>query len=431
MNTQDNPPANATKAPDPPGYEGWQRRTAAFLAGQAVSLFGSSLVMYAMIWYVTLKTQSGVLIAVSTLCSFAPQIVISLFAGVWADRYNRKKLIIYADAGIAVATLALAVAFLLGRGELWMLFTVAAVRSLGSGIQSPAISAMLPQLVPPDKLMRANGIQGTVQSVVMLGSPAAAGALYALARLEILFFLDVVTAAIAITILLAIPIAAHAKALEAQNTGYLDDLKAGIAYVRGNCFVRSMLRFFAVVMFLAVPVALLSPLMVTRTFGPDVWRLTASEMLFSGGMTVGGLLVAAWGGFKNRILTLMVSCVALGVLTLAVGLAAWFWFFLALMALTGLVLPFYNSASMVLLQQRVPADMQGRVFSFVSLVTVAAMPIGSFLFGPLADLVSIEALLIVTGVGMAVAGVVSWFDRNLHVEPDGPQPGPQDAEAGS
>ena len=418
MNRQDNPPNNTTpKHETPPGYEGWQRRTAAFLGGQAVSLFGSSLVMYAMIWYVTLQTKSGVLIAVSTLCSFAPQIVVSLFAGVWADRYNRKKLIIYADAGIALATLVLAVAFLLGRGQLWMIFVVSAVRSLGSGIQSPAIAAMVPQLAPPDKLMRVNGIQGTVQSVVMLASPAVSGALFYMARLEIIFFIDVVTAIIAIAILLAIPIAAHAKAAQGQNTGYLDDLKAGIRYVRDNCFVRSLLRFFGVVMFLAVPVALLSPLMVTRTFGEEVWRLTLIEMFFSVGMTVGGLVVAVWGGFRNRVLTLMVSCAALGVLTLAVGLtAAWFWVLGALMALTGLVLPFYNTASMVLLQQRVPGDMQGRVFSFVSLVTVAAMPVGTFLFGPLADWLSVQTLLIITGALMVVAGGISWFDRNLHLE---------------
>lgn len=423
MSTQDNPPNPVIPKKDapPPGYEGWQRRTAAFLGGQAVSLFGSSLVQYALIWYVTLQTKSGLLIAVSTLCSFAPQIVISLFAGVWADRYNRKKLIVFADAGIALVTLALAVAFLLGHGQLWMIFLVSALRSLGSGIQSPAISAMVPQLVPPDKLMRVNGIQGTVQSIVMLASPAASGALYAMAKLEIIFFIDVVTAAIAISILLAIPIAAHAKAAQVQNIGYLDDLKAGIHYVQGNCFVRSLLRFFGIVMFLAVPVALLSPLMVTRTFGSDVWRLTAIEMLFSGGMTVGGLVVAVWGGFRNRVLTLMVSCAALGLLTLAVGLtAAWFWVLLALMALTGLILPFYNTASMVLLQQRVPADMQGRVFSFVSLVTVAAMPIGTFLFGPLADWLSVQTLLIVTGALMSVVGVLSWFDRNLHLEAEDP-----------
>jgi DHA3 family macrolide efflux protein-like MFS transporter len=298
-----------------------------------------------------------------------------------------------------------------------MVFVALAIRSLGSGLQAPAVPALLPQLVPPDRLMRVAGVQSTVQSVVMLASPAVAGALYAMARLEIIFFVDVLTAAIAIAILSAIPIAAHARAAQPQSTSPLDDLRAGFDYVSRTPFVRSMLRFFAVVMFLAVPVAILSPLMVARSYGPEVWRLTVTEVAFSGGMTAGGLLVAAWGGFKSRLLTLAVSCGVLGVLQALAGLGEPFGVFLALMALLGLVLPLYNSASMVMLQERVPSDLQGRVFGYVNLVIVAAMPMGSLVLGPLADLVRIETLMLITGSAMAVLGVLLWFDRNLHPHP--------------
>src|SRR5512134_2369803 len=93
---------------------GWKKKTAIFLSSQTLSLFGSMLVQYAIIWYVTLATQSGTVLTISTIAGFLPQIVISLFAGVWADRYPRKRLIIAADVLTATSTLALALFFLSG-----------------------------------------------------------------------------------------------------------------------------------------------------------------------------------------------------------------------------------------------------------------------------------------------------------------------------
>ena len=84
----------------------WKQTTARFLTAQTISLFGSSLVQYAIVWYITLSTSSGRMLTISTICGFAPQIIISLFAGVWIDRYDRKKLIMVSDAVIALATLA-------------------------------------------------------------------------------------------------------------------------------------------------------------------------------------------------------------------------------------------------------------------------------------------------------------------------------------
>jgi len=104
----------------------WQKKTALFLSSQSLSLFGSMLVQYAIIWYVTLTTQSGAVLTISTLSAFLPQIVISLFAGVWADRYPRRLLIIAADVLTATSTLVLAAFFLLGYRELWLIFLVSA-----------------------------------------------------------------------------------------------------------------------------------------------------------------------------------------------------------------------------------------------------------------------------------------------------------------
>lgn len=397
----------------PVDYTGWQKKTVLFLAGQTVSLFGSSLVQFAIIWHITLTTQSGAMMTVSSIFSFAPQIAVSLFAGVWADRYSRRWLIMAADAGIALATLILAIVLIGGNYSIWLIFLVLGIRSLGSGIQSPAVGAILPQIVPPDKLMKVNGINGSIQSLILLLSPAASGALLSLLPLEYTLFVDVSTAIIAVLIMLALKVPMHQVSPEAQKGGYFDDLKAGLRYVAGSGFVAELLVFYGLFFLFLVPSAYLTPLMVARSFGPEVWRQTANEMLFSIGSVIGGVVIAAWGGFKNRMATISAACVFFGICTILLGLISSFWFYLAVIWAIGLSVPFFSSPANVLLQEKVAADMQGRVFSLVQLVATTVMPLGMVLFGPLADTVSVELLLLVTGVLLALLGVFVPLNRNL------------------
>ena len=192
-----------TPAPERPG---WRREVTIFLTGQTVSLFGSMLVQYAVMWHLTLETKSGGVMALYAVFGFLPQAVLSIFGGVWADRLDRKKLIIGADATIAVVTLALAMFMAAGATDLWLIFVAIAIRSAGAGIQMPAVAALLPQIVPADKLMRVNGINGTIQSAMMLVAPAAAAAVYASMSIVAVFYIDVVTAVIGIGLLLLVTV---------------------------------------------------------------------------------------------------------------------------------------------------------------------------------------------------------------------------------
>lgn len=394
-------------------WHGWVRKTVFFLAGQTVSLFGSSLVQFAIIWYITLTTKSGFMMTISTLCGFLPQLLISVFAGVWADRYPRKIIIILADAAIAITTLVLALFFLTGYRELWLLFFVAGIRSLGSGFQSPSVSAMIPQLVPEEKLMKVNGINNSIGSLVMLVSPVVSGALLATTNLETTFFIDVATAMIAIGILLYIKISPHKKALQVQTTGYFDDLREGLIYIKNHDLVKSILAFYAIFFFLVVPVAFLTPLMVARSFGSEVWKLTANEVAFFAGSVIGGVLISIWGGFKNRMVTIVVSCVLFGVLTIALGFSSIFLLYLVFMLVSGFIVPFFDTAITTLLQERVDLDMQGRVFGFTQIVITAVMPFGMIIFGPMADIVKVEYLLIGTGIFMSILGVFIRYNKAI------------------
>ncbi|MDD3925370.1 MAG: MFS transporter [bacterium] len=377
----------------------WKKNTILFLLSQTVSLFGSSLVQYAIMWYITLRTQSGTMMTISIVCGFLPTFFLSPFAGVWVDRYNRKALIILADAVIAISTLVLAILFLMGHDALWLLFVISAIRALGTAVQMPAVGAFLPQLVPEDMLTKVNATNGSIQSMVMLVSPLLSGALLTMATIETIFFIDVVTAVVAILILLLfLRVPVHAKAAVKQTISYFGDMREGFIYIKNHDFVRTFCLFNAVFCILVAPVAFLTPLQVTRSFGSDVWRLTAIEIVFSVGMMAGGILMASWGGFKNKVRTMALSNIIIAVCTFALGVVPAFGIYMLFMGLAGIAMPMFNTPLMVLLQQKVEEDFLGRVFGVLMMISSVMLPMGMLVFGPVADFVKIEYLLIGTGL---------------------------------
>lgn len=384
----------------------WKKSIVRFLSAQTISLFGSSIVQYAIVWYITLTTSSGKMLMFSTLCGFMPQIIISLFAGVWIDRYERKKLVMLSDSAIAFSTLLLAVSFLAGYKNIWLLMAVLIIRSAGTGIQTPAVNAMIPQIVPAQQLMRVNGINSTVSSIIMFISPAVSGAVLSVASLEATLFIDVISAVIGVGITSTIFIRPYEKKLPGKNS-YLEEIKNGFAYLKENRFIKRLLIFQLVILFLISPSAFLTPLMVSRTFGEEVWRLTASEMTYSFGMIMGGLLITSWGGFKKKLNTTMLAGAFYGALMIGLGTAPLFLIYLVCNALIGITAPCYNAPITVTIQEKVIPEMHGRIFSFMQIATSCALPLGMVLFGPLADIFSVQSLLLVSGaVVVAISALV-------------------------
>lgn len=377
----------------------WRKNIILFLSSQTISLFGSMLVQYAISWYITLKTQSGVMMTISIICGFLPTFFLSPFAGVWADRYNRKLLIMFADSLTAIATLVLAILFFMGHNALWLIFVALIIRSVGAGIQTPAVGAFIPQLVPEDKLTKITAINSSIQSMTMLVCPMISGLLLNVTTIEKIFFIDVITAAMAVSILLMfLHVPAHAKALEKQTTSYFKDLHEGYNYIKNHDYVKAFFTFCTFFFILVAPVAFLTPLQVTRTFGNEVWRLTAVEIAFSVGMMLGGILMAYWGGFRNKVHSMVFATLIIGAGTFVLGVIPNFWLYLFSMSLVGVSMPIFNTPSTVLLQQKVEPDFLGRVFGVLGMISSIMMPLGMLIFGPIADIISIEYLLIGTGI---------------------------------
>ncbi|MHA6482467.1 MFS transporter [Paenibacillus sp. strain BS8-2] len=392
----------------------WKRNIILFLSSQTISLFGSALVQYAIMWHVTLTTQSGLMMTLFIICGFIPTFLLSPFAGVWADRFNRKYLIMIADTLIASVTLLLAVTFLSGYDAPWLLFVIAAVRALGAGIQTPAVGAILPQIVPEDKLTKVNGINGTLQALMMFVAPIVSASLLSFSTLEVILFIDVITAVIAISVLLfflKIPI--HQKASDAQTTSYMDDFKLGLTYIKNHSFLKPFFIFFAFFFVLMAPAAFLTPLQVTRSFGDDYWRLTAIEIAFSVGMMAGGAIIASWGGFRNKVYTMAFANFIMGTCTLLLGIVPNFWFYLFVMGLFGLGMPMANTPTTVLLQEKVDPNYLGRIFGVFGMISTSMMPIGMMIFGPLADVIEIEWLLVGTGIFILLLALMFVFNKRL------------------
>ena len=392
---------------DADSMPGWKRQVSVFLVGQTITTFGSLLVQYALLWHLTLTTKSGVVLALAAIFGFLPQAVVSIFAGVWADRMNRKLMIILSDSTIALATLGLAFFMLSGVDDLWLIFLVMAVRSVGAGIQMPAISALIPQIVPTDKLMRVNGINSSVQSSLLIVAPVAAAGIYSTVSLAAILFVDFVTAVIGLSLLATIAVPTLQRAASDEKPSYFTDLKEGLKYIFGNDLVRWVMIIYSVVFLLIVAPSNLSPLMLVRTFGSDVWLLTILELSFGIGMVAGGALMAIFASKVDRLGTMVGTSIIFGVLAVVMGFTTNLILFYSLFFLIGLAVPAFSTSSMTLLQETVEPERQGRVFGFVGIVMAVAMPLGMAVLGPLADVVSVEILLIATGVLTVVVAVVA------------------------
>lgn len=385
-----------------PETSAWKKRASLFLFSQNISLFGSSVVGFSIIWHITLTTSSGTWLMLSTICSVLPQVLVSLLGGVWADRYNRKHLIMLSDSFIALATLALAIAFLLGFDSLELLLMISAVRSIGAGVQTPAVGAIYPQLVPQEHLTKVQGINQTLNSILMLLAPAAGGLILGWVGIVGAFFVDVITAALAVCVMSRIEVEKIEPQSESDSIWM--DLKSGVEYAFGHPMLRRILICYLFSFFLITPAAVLSPLMVERTFGSEIWRLTANEMIWTLGALFGGVFVSVKGQFQNKVKTVSLCLMAFGVLFGLLGLSWNFISFLAFMGIAGFFLPPMSTAQTVHIQEITKPEMLGRVFSMVQIITASAMPAAILLFGPLADVVSVESILLVSGFLLALVG---------------------------
>ena len=379
-----------------------------FLISQSVTLFGSTLVQMAVVWYATLLTSSGLWVAAFSVCSYFPQFLVSFWGGVWADRFPRKWLIAGSDAAIAAVTLAMAAAIPHIQDQtvlLFLLLLMSAVRSLGAGIQTPAVHAALPRLVPEEQLMRANGINAALQSLVQFAAPAAAGVVLVSFSLRSTLLIDVLTAALGIGLLCMVPL--PFRRLPEEKTSVFQELKSGISYAVSNLDAGMLLLIYGGFVFLCVPAGYLSGLFVSRVYGESYGYLTAVELAGFAGMTAGGLLAACRGQSRKKTRTLRNSLTVFGSMAILMAVSCRFLPYLILMAVYGVALTSVQTALTTLLQEKTEPFMQGRIFGLFSSMYSGFLPLGMAVFGPLADHIPLRILMALSGAALIGLGKCS------------------------
>jgi DHA3 family macrolide efflux protein-like MFS transporter len=216
-----------------------------------------------------------------------------------------------------------------------------------------------------------------------------------------------VTAVIGLSLLATIAVPTLSRVASDEKPSYFTDLREGLEYIFSNDLVRWVMVIYSIVFLLIVAPSNLSPLMLVRNFGSDVWLLTILEFAFGVGMVAGGALMAIFGAKADRLGMMVGTSILFGVLAVVMGFTTNLILFYSLFFLIGLAVPAFSTSSMTLLQETVEPERQGRVFGFVGIVMAVAMPVGMAVLGPLADIVSVEILLIVTGVATVLIAVVA------------------------
>ncbi|MDR0849654.1 MAG: MFS transporter [Propionibacteriaceae bacterium] len=381
----------------------WRRPAFILLSSQTIAAFGTALTQFAITWYLTLETESGVIMALSIVFGMLPQAVLSVVGGVLADRISKRLLIVASQGIIVLATVGLALAMSTGYGAHWLIFLALAIRSIGAGLRTPPVSAVVPQLVPLGQLVRINGTYQTAQSVVSILSPVAAAAALAGTSITTVLFIDVAVSVIAITLVLITPL--PDRPVEEHKTKWQTSLAEGVRYTRGNRFVRWIFTMGVIVILLGAAPAYLVPLRIARAFSGEVWMLGGSQIAVSLGTIAVGSLAAIMGR-RLKLTVLVVAAPAMfGVASIILGITQNIWVLFCAMFLAGAALTIATGMSGTLLQERVEISYLGRVFGLFGLV-LFAMPLGLVIFGPLADLMQVEILFVCSGIATFIVSTI-------------------------
>ncbi|MEL7675620.1 MAG: MFS transporter [Chloroflexota bacterium] len=391
----------------------WKTPFFTIWAGQAVSLMGSGIARFALIWWLTEETGSATVLATTTFFALLPQIVLGPIAGALVDRWSRRRVMIVADAAIALVSLWLAWLFWSGSIAIWHVYLIMLARELGGIFHWPAMQASTSLMVPKEHLARVSGVNQAMYGALSIVGPAAGALLLTIAPMHSIMFMDVVTASLAITPLLfvAIPQPLRAAGPDGAKPSMIAELREGMRYLfgwRGLVIIVAAAMLFKIAL---TPAFSLLPLLVKDHFGRGAGELAGLEMAVGVGTILGGLLLGVWGGFKRRIATTMLGLTLIGLLMLVLGALppAFFPVALAVMLVMGVSIALTDGPLFAVLQGSIAPEIQGRVFMlFGSLITLTS-PVGLLIAGPVTDVVGIQVWYVVAGLLCLLAGIAAFF----------------------
>ncbi len=391
--------------------------------GQAFSLLGSSLVGFALIWWLTESTGSATVLTLATLTYVIPKVFFSPITGTLVDRWNRRLVIMVTDGAIALATVALAILFVLDIKELWAVLLLMFIRAIGDAFHGPAMMSSTTLMVPEKHYSRIAGLNNALLGAMSIVAPPLGALLLEILPIQGILAIDVATALPAIVPLIFISIPQPKRKSAPQIAGtrpsVWDDLLEGLRFIGRWPGLVLLIGVYAMVHLLLAPCRAFMPLLVTDHFGGGALQLAWMQSAAGIGFVAGGLTLGVWGGFKRRMVTAMLALALMGVGIAVTGLTPATAFPLAVggQFLFAFAVSFVVSLRLAVLQASVPPEMQGRVITIALNSTAATQPIGLAIATPLANMLDVRIWYVLDGIITIAMGVGAFFiPAIMHIE---------------
>ncbi|WP_407428469.1 MFS transporter [Arcticibacter sp.] len=393
----------------------WFRIYLFIWSGQFISMLTSSAVNFAVIVWLSLKFQSAEVLAFAGIAGLLPQAIIGPFAGVFIDRWDRKKVMVLSDAFIALCTLLMTLVLTEERVDLMWIYLLLGCRSLGSAFHSPAMQAIAPLLVPQQELLRISGINQMIQSVSSIAGPALGTLAITYFPIYQVLYLDVIGAFAAITSLIFVTIPRVVTPVSSSFATVLSELKAGFNAIHHHLGLRLLFLYSMIATFFIMPVAIMFPLLTTGHYGGGKWEMSIVEIVWGIGMLVGGSVLGLLRIRTSKVVLINAMHVALG---LTFVLSGWFpssWFvgFVIVTTLGGITMSIFSAAFMTIIQEEVTPDKLGRVFSLYFSMAILPSLIGLLFTGFIAEIIGISNAFLIAGVSVMLIGVASFLTPGL------------------
>jgi len=381
--------------------------------GQAFSLFGSRLVQFALVWWLTRTSGSASVLAFASIMAILPQVFIGPFAGTFVDRWSRRNIMIVADGLIALLIVILAVLYATGTAQIWHIYVVMFLRSMGGAFHWPAMQATTSLMVPEKHLSRIAGLNQSLQGLANIVAPPMGALLLEFLPIESILFIDVGTAMLAIAPLFFTPIPQPPR-LETQVRSWLTvltDMREGARFIWDWKGLRMIMAISMTINLLVNPAFALLPILVTEHFGGGALELAWLQSANGLGMILGGLTLGVWGGFKRHVVTAFLAVIISGFCVTVVGLTPAALFLLAVGGMFGFAFmnAIANGTFFAFIQAIVPPEIQGRVFTLLISLSVGMTPLGLAIAGPVANLLGERIWFLIGGITFVVMGVSAFF----------------------
>lgn len=385
----------------------WKTPFFTIWSGQALSLLGSKIVQFALVWWLTETTGSATVLATSTMVALIPEIVLGPFAGAYVDRWNRRTVMIVADGLIALASLWLASMFWLDAIQIWHVYVMMAMRAIGGSFHWPAMQASTSLMVPKEQLTRVAGVNQTLYGILNIVGPPLGALLLELLPFHGTMMVDVGTATLAILPLFFVQIPQPKRAPDANVRSIWSDMRDGLQYLldwKGAITLIGMALLFKLAL---TPAFSLTALLVSEHFEGGAAQYSLLESVAGIGIVAGGLILSAWGGFERKILTNLMGLIGIGISMAVVGFtpASMFWLAVSAFFFVGFLIPMVDGPIMAIMQSAVKPEIQGRVFTLIGSLLSLSSPIGLALAGPLSDWFGLQIWFVTAGVLTSAVGV--------------------------